>query len=343
MEENRNEKLILCKNCGGYYDSAQEQCPHCGEDTAVNTEKKKESVFSIADYGGGFGPRDSVLARGALVLILILLLAALAGVVSVGMNALSALKGSNESNVGAVSSQPVETEDTSLPIEKPVKGENDPDSLSLNYDNISLSAKQSTRLLVTAQPEEWTGELTWTTSNKYVATVDVTGQVTYAGGGECVITVSSGTASVECKVKCSGDAAEKTGKEASVKGAYPVELQPEDSKADSSEQKDDTKAEDEQQKEEETPKEEETQPEDEKEEASASQEITLNWYDITLHKGEGTQLEASGGNGTYTWTSANPSIATVDSTGKVLWVSPGDTTVTCTSGDKTKECIIRAK
>lgn len=342
MEENRNEKLILCKNCGGYYDPAQEQCPHCGEETTANTEKKKESLFSIADYGGGFGPRDSKLARGALVLILILLLAALAGVVAVGMNALSALKGSNDSNVGAVSSEPVETEDTSLPIEEPVKGENDPDSLSLNYDNISLSAKQSTRLLVTAQPEDWTGELTWTTSNKYIATVDVTGQVTYAGGGECVITVSSGTASVECKVKCSGDAAEKKGKEASIQGVYPVELQPEDNKADSSEKKDDTNSNDKKE-EKENPGKTETQPEEKKDEETASEEITLNLYDMTLaNMGDGTQLTASGGNGSYTWTIEDSSIATVDSNGMVIRVGSGTTKVICTSGNKTQECIVRA-
>lgn len=344
MEENKNEKLILCKNCGGYYDSAEEQCPHCGEDTAVNTEKKKESVVSIADYGGGFGPRDSALARGALVIILILLLAVLAGVVSIGMNALSALGGNNPP---AVSSEPEEAEDASVSAEAPVKGENDPDSLSLNYDNISLSAKQSTRLVVTAQPKDWIGELTWTTSDKYVATVDATGQVTYAGGGECVITVSSGTTSVECKVKCSGDAVEKksTKTEASVKGVYPVAGDEDDTKADSSEQKDDTKSDDQKQEEEgekEQPEETETNQTQPAEEP-AGVEITLNYYDITLAQmGHATQLVASGGNGSYTWSVSDSSVATVDSTGLVVRVGSGTTTVTCTSGDKTKECIVRA-
>lgn len=351
MEENRNEKLILCKNCGGYYDSAEEQCPHCGEDTTANTEKKKESVVSIADYGGGFGPRDSLLARGALVIILILLLAALAGAVSVGLSALSVLGGNDD---GAASSVAADVEDSSVPADAPVKGENDPDSLSLNYDNISLSAKQSTRLVVTAQPKNWTGELTWTTSDKYVATVDAAGQVTYAGGGECVITVSSGTTSVECKVKCSGDAIEKKSKktEASVKGTYPVK-DSDDTGADSSEKKDESKSDDGKQEEEgkteqpetqqpEEPEQTETQPE-QKDEEPAGAEITLNWYDITLAQvGHATQLKASGGNGTYTWKSADTSIVTVDSTGKVVRVGSGTTTVTCTSGDKTKECIVRA-
>ncbi len=343
MEENRNEKLILCKNCGGYYDPAEEQCPHCGEDTTVNTTKKKESVISLADYGGGFGPRDSALARGALVLILILLLAALAGAVSVGLNALSVLGGSDD---GAVSSAAAEIVDSSVPAEVPVKGENDPDSLSLNYDNISLSAKQSTRLVVTAQPKDWSGELTWTTSDKYVATVDAAGQVTYAGGGECVITVSSGTTSVECKVKCSGDAIEKKSKktEASVKGTYPVK-ESDNTTPDSSEKQDDNKPE------EEKPEEEEKDEEPEQTETNQTQpaeepagvEITLNYYDITLAQmGHATQLVASGGNGSYTWSVSDSSVATVDSTGLVVRVGSGTTTVTCTSGDKTKECIVRA-
>ncbi|WP_414092192.1 intimin type alpha [Escherichia albertii] len=46
------------------------------------------------------------------------------------------------------------------------------------------------------------------------------------------------------------------------------------------------------------------------------------------------KLKASGGDGKYTWRSANPEIASVDSTGQVTLRDKGSTTITVVSGDK---------
>ena len=47
--------------------------------------------------------------------------------------------------------------------------------------------------------------------------------------------------------------------------------------------------------------------------------------------------------GDVTWTSANTGVASVSDKGVVSWVGKGTTTVTAAVGDKTFECIVRAK
>ncbi|MDE7218702.1 MAG: Ig-like domain-containing protein [Oscillospiraceae bacterium] len=47
--------------------------------------------------------------------------------------------------------------------------------------------------------------------------------------------------------------------------------------------------------------------------------------------------------GAVVWASNNTSVAAISETGSVTWVGRGTTTVTATVGDKTFECIVRAK
>ncbi len=63
--------------------------------------------------------------------------------------------------------------------------------------------------------------------------------------------------------------------------------------------------------------------------------------DFSIAVGEAVPLKATGGAGTYTWTSSNPGIASVDTDGTVRGVGAGMTTVLCTSGDSAYECIVR--
>lgn len=342
--ERENENLILCKNCGGYYDPAEEHCPHCGEETSTNTEKVRESAIDVTKYGGGFGSRDSALTRAALVIVIVLLLAALVAVGVLGIKALQLLNDGDD--VAAASSSEVDEvdpADTSAEADasaeaareaaekaaaeeaaRKAEAENNGVSeISLNYTDISLSANESTLLVVTVKPDDWTGELTWSTSNKYVATVDGTGRVTYAGGGECTVTVSSGNISAECLVRCSGDKVSKEPVLASVKGSYP-----------SSSSKDDTEKEES----------DKDQKEEQQDSEKDTEKITLNYYDITMaNVGDGTQLIASGGNGTFKWSSSDSSVASVSDSGMVIGVSTGNATITCTSGNESVTCVVRVK
>lgn len=76
-----------------------------------------------------------------------------------------------------------------------------------------------------------------------------------------------------------------------------------------------------------------------------STSVTLNSSDFTLNASSGLQntLKASGGSGEYTWSSADPSIATVSENGLVTGVGNGTTEVTVTDGFTSATCIVRIK
>ena len=70
--------------------------------------------------------------------------------------------------------------------------------------------------------------------------------------------------------------------------------------------------------------------------------LTLNLTDFTEPVSKGTvKLRVSGGTGTYTWISENPSIATVADDGTVTLVAKGTTNVVVTDGSKRAICIVR--
>lgn len=79
-------------------------------------------------------------------------------------------------------------------------------------------------------------------------------------------------------------------------------------------------------------------------------DLSINKTDFTFRSSDNPvqmKLLIAGTRDVYTdgvtWSSANPNIASVSETGVVSWVGRGTTTVTATVGDKTFECIVRAK
>ena len=73
--------------------------------------------------------------------------------------------------------------------------------------------------------------------------------------------------------------------------------------------------------------------------------VALSSEDFTLTASNGLQytLKASGGSGEYTWTTADPSVATVSESGLVTGVGNGNTEVTVTDGFTSAACIVRIK
>lgn len=70
--------------------------------------------------------------------------------------------------------------------------------------------------------------------------------------------------------------------------------------------------------------------------------LTLNNTDFTRKVSEGAyRLRVSGGTGTYTWISENPSVAAVGSDGTITPVAAGTTHVVVTDGSKRAICIVR--
>lgn len=338
-KDNENEELLHCKNCDGYYDPSLPNCPHCGEETSHNLQGAENGPMSVTQYGGGFGEAGSALSRAAMLIIAVLLMVALVALIVLGAKALSLMSPAPSSDTSVVEQDPADSSapgdtsaDASVPAVQPEQQEEEPvvtgpESFALDYYDLTLAQGESYQLKLTATPDGWEGEVTWTTDNQYVATVAENGTVTNVGGGQCTVTVSAGEASVTCIVRCQGTEAEQgDNAKASVAGQYPIQYtEPEEKPVQEPE------PEPEQQPEEE--------PEDEPETTGT---ITLQYYDITLVSiGDGYTFKPSGGNGSYTWSIADPSIASVDSNGTVIAKSYGETTLTCTSGSASVTVIIR--
>ena len=69
----------------------------------------------------------------------------------------------------------------------------------------------------------------------------------------------------------------------------------------------------------------------------------LSSEDFTLRVGESTQLKVTGTDAAVTWSSKDPTVAVIGSSGLVTAINPGTTTITATVGDKTLEAIARVK
>lgn len=75
--------------------------------------------------------------------------------------------------------------------------------------------------------------------------------------------------------------------------------------------------------------------------------ITLNKSELTLTAGEDETLTATvtpeGSTDTVVWSSSKTDVATVDATGKVTAVAPGEATITATAGTKTATCTVKVQ
>ena len=70
--------------------------------------------------------------------------------------------------------------------------------------------------------------------------------------------------------------------------------------------------------------------------------LTLSTTDFTLREvGETATIQVSGGSGTYTWSSEDDGVASVDQNGKVTAISRGTINVVVSDGSKKGVCIVR--
>lgn len=76
-------------------------------------------------------------------------------------------------------------------------------------------------------------------------------------------------------------------------------------------------------------------------------DISLSKSELTLTAGESTSLTATvtpeGSTDTVVWSSSKTAVATVDATGKVTAVAPGEATITATAGTKTATCTVKVQ
>lgn len=71
--------------------------------------------------------------------------------------------------------------------------------VNLNYSTLTLEYNEPAELTATVIPSNWKGEVTWTSSDPTVATVE-DGKVTWAGPGECTITATADGRTATCAV-----------------------------------------------------------------------------------------------------------------------------------------------
>ncbi|MCD8127751.1 MAG: Ig-like domain-containing protein [Clostridiales bacterium] len=76
------------------------------------------------------------------------------------------------------------------------------ESLTLSSTKVSLAAGASLQLTATVTPEDWSGTVTWASSDASVATVSSTGLVTWVSAGSCTISAAADGQTATCAVTC---------------------------------------------------------------------------------------------------------------------------------------------
>ncbi|MCD7917563.1 MAG: Ig-like domain-containing protein [Clostridiales bacterium] len=214
-------KQIKCKNCGGVYDASESTCPHCGEETSSNLDAAGEGPLEMTKYGGGYQSGGGF-SRLVTVLLAALLLILAVALVIYGVNVAGEIAAQQQDAGSSLSTAASESQsggdlaaepDASLTesgesdLEPEVSSEAEPEvvtatGLTLSNTDVTLEEGGSVQLEATVSPEDWSGTVTWSSSNAGVATVDSSGNVTYVASGTCTITATADEQTATCAVTC---------------------------------------------------------------------------------------------------------------------------------------------
>lgn len=205
-----------CPTCGEEYSDTYRSCPFCEEENALKhgksphrqgghrLEKRKPS-------SGGAG--------GVMLLLMGVIILGVVGYVVFGDDVADAvgIRLPDETPVGAVDREPekipiaqggtVNTDPApaDIPQGDEPAGDDTPGEtggpLTLSQTDITIPAGETGRLTASGG----SGEITWTSSNPGIASVDG-GSVTGKAGGTVTITAASGEETASCTVKVEGDA-----------------------------------------------------------------------------------------------------------------------------------------
>ncbi len=199
-------ELIHCEFCGEDYAATYRVCPFCN--TAPNGKKvnrgsgKKTRAgdrVHTNTRGGGYGGARSPLAVAGIVLSVLLIVAA---VVIIAFFVRSMLTGMKDNTLPDSSITSVEEDQTP---DSPADNANapvPPDGVTLDQTELSLTPGASAKLIATLNPENWVGQVIWSTSDPNVATVDANGNVSTVGEGSCTITAAAAGVTAECAITC---------------------------------------------------------------------------------------------------------------------------------------------
>ena len=198
---------ITCRHCGKSFSAIYNRCPHCGT-RRVKQTTRTPSTASSTRQGTAANARAQANARFQLIFGCVLLLAV---VVSVVILITAGVKGGGIDRIkkGDTAEDPevtppVETAEptpspTPIPTEPPIT------SIAIYFlgeekDGFVTSVGESVPLTARWFPTDVEAEVTWTSNNTDVCTVDSTGLVTGVGTGSTNVVLSCGSHSAECLV-----------------------------------------------------------------------------------------------------------------------------------------------
>ncbi|MBQ6997202.1 MAG: Ig-like domain-containing protein [Oscillospiraceae bacterium] len=344
---------VICDICGTSYPDTAPKCPICGyaktttETTSADTERHSSEGYT-AVKGGRFskqnvrkrnsgraaertgaersrrGEKEEGGNTGLVLVVIFLLVAIVAVVIYIGIKLFS--------NPGTETQEPtyVQTTQPSTAPTSPTTAGIACESIQLNYLTIEfMEAGDSYTIVARPTPSNTTDEITFESSDPKIVTVDDTGLLTAVGGGEATITVTCGSVTQTCQIKCSFE----TPTDPTTDPTAPTD-------ANGQVTTDPTTATDPT-----TP----AGPVD----PNFTFEFNTKWKDETSGKWDTSILEQgktwkaykndlSVDPGAITWTTDDASICTVQN-GIVTAVAPGKTEIHATYGGKTYTCIVRCK
>jgi len=198
-----------CPVCGEEYSDTYKRCPFCEEEAAIQQgrpPRRRGKRLEKRKRSGGAG--------GVMLLLTVVIIVGVVGYVFFG-DQIAALVGirTEQNDAGQTGSddreqQPVppapggdqDQEGDATGSQEPTVPAEPAGPLTLDQSAITIPAGE--KALITAAGG--TGEITWSTSNENIATVDG-GSVTGVAGGTVTITAAAGEETVSCTVKVTGD------------------------------------------------------------------------------------------------------------------------------------------
>ncbi len=195
----------VCPTCGEEYSDTYKRCPFCEETQALEKGRNlhrggKRSVKRQRKNGG---------ALGVMMLLSVVIICGVLACVFFG-DEIASFMGIRTGDDDGGYVPPISANDGGGQVDDTTPpdggGEQtdplaDPTPLKLESPaEFTISAGETGRITVTGG----TGEISWTSSNPEIATVE-DGSVTGVAGGTATITATSGEESVSCTVKVSGD------------------------------------------------------------------------------------------------------------------------------------------
>ena len=203
---------ITCRHCGKSFSAVHNRCPHCGT-RRVKQSTRTPSTTSGARQGTAANARAQANARFQLIFGCVLLVAVVASVIiliAAGVNGGGGdrVKKGDSAGVPDVTPSVEPTEPTPTPTPTPTP---EPEITSiaiyfLGEENTGFVMKIGENVPLDARtfPTDVTAEVTWTSRDTSVCTVDATGLVTGVGNGNTYVVASCGSYSAECWVIVNG-------------------------------------------------------------------------------------------------------------------------------------------